>query len=121
MDRRDFVSLAGLAGVGSLIGPRLADASALRPASSSSMVVGCQRSPTDARRLDHFKRHGVDHICGYPPGGETDAAAWTVESLSRLRELCEAHGVLLDMIEFPMMTSESIEPSTRKAIMLGRE
>ena len=85
------------------------------------MVVGCQRSPTDARRLDHFKRHGVEHICGFPPDGDTDPAAWTVESLTKLRELCEAHGVALDMIEFPTMTSASIDGSRRaRASCWGR-
>ncbi len=73
------------------------------------MVVGCQRSPTDARRLDHFKRHGVEHICGFPPDGDTNPGAWTVESLTKLRELCEAHGVALDMIEFPTLSSASID------------
>ena len=97
-------------------------------------VLGCQRAPTDATRLDYFKRHGVEHICGFPPEGETDPAAWTVESLAKLRERCEAHGVALDMIEFPTMSSASIDrrstqhaanpqrPSgTGKGIMLARE
>jgi len=133
MKRRDFVSLAGMAGVGSLVRPALPIA---RPAvvAASSMVVGCQRSPTDARRLDHFKRHGVEHICGFPPDGDTDPVAWTVESLTKLRELCEAHGVALDMIEFPMLSSASIDAlspqhaasppraaGAGKGIMLGKE
>src|SRR6187399_2331307 len=103
MKRRDFMSMAGMAGVGSLVRPALPGT---RPAvvAASSMVVGCQRSPTDARRLDHFKRHGVEHICGFPPDGDTNPGAWTVESLTKLRELCEAHGVALDMIEFPTLS-----------------
>jgi mannonate dehydratase len=84
------------------------------------MVVGCQRAPTDARRLQHFKRHGVDHICGYP--AETDGpAGWTAEALRRLRELCESHGVTLAMVEFPTLSSVAIDQSARKAIMLGKE
>ncbi len=97
------------------------------------MVAGCQRAPTDARRLQHFKRHGVDHICGYP-GNEDDPASWSVESLTRLRELCESHGVALDMVQFPTLSSASIDrlsaqhaanpqrtSTSGKAIMLGKD
>ena len=132
MNRRDFVSSAGLAGLGSLVRP--SPVSASEPAiASSSMVVGCQRSPTDAPRLDYFKRHGVEHICGYPPNDQ-DSASWSVESLSKLRELCEAHGVALDMVQFPTLSSASIDALSPqhaanpkgaagdgKGIMLGRE
>jgi mannonate dehydratase len=130
--RRDFVSLAGMAGVGSLVRPALPSARSAVVA-ASSMVVGCQRSPTDARRLGHFKRHGVEHICGFPPDGDTPGA-WTVESLTKLRELCEAHGVALDMVEFPTLSSASIDTRSPqhaanpqraagvgKGIMLGKE
>jgi mannonate dehydratase len=84
------------------------------------MVVGCQRAPTDARALQFFKRHAVDHICGYPSRLE-ERASWTRESLSRLRDACERHGVALDMVQFPFLASNPIEPDARKAIMLGRE
>jgi mannonate dehydratase len=139
MKRRRFVSLAGLAGLGALAGPGVAAARAgsqaapPRTAGGRGPVLGCQRSPTDARRLQHFKRHGVDHICGYPPD-EHDPARWSVDSLSRLRDLCEAHGVSLDMVQFPMLSSASIDrtsrqhavnptggPVVRKGIMLGQE
>ncbi len=83
------------------------------------------------QRLQHFKRHGVDHICGYP-ANESDPASWSVESLSKLRELCESHGVSLDMVQFPMLSSASIDrlsqqhqmvqsTSYGKAVMLGRD
>jgi mannonate dehydratase len=129
MKRREFVSLAGLAGVGVLAcgdqgsaQSRAADTAGRSPTRSirSSMVAGCQRAPTDRRRLEHFKRHGVDHICGYPPN-ENDAASWTVASLSRLRDLCESHGVSLDMVQLPSLSSASIDTSSKKAIMLGKD
>ena len=84
------------------------------------MVVGCQRGPTDSRLLQHFKRHGVDHVCGYP-AREDDPASWTRDSLARLHDLCEAHGVTLAMTQFPALSSSSIDASPRKGIMLGRE
>jgi mannonate dehydratase len=119
MKRREFVSVAGISGAATLTSPWRAGAVPGSP-SRASMVVGCQRAPTDARRLQHFKRHGVDHICGYPPEGD-GPAAWTAESLRRLRELCESHGVTLAMVEFPTLSSVSADQSARKAIMLGQE
>jgi mannonate dehydratase len=133
MRRREFVSLSGLAGLGAMVpAPGFRDA-AREPATAAGPVVGCQRPPTDARRLQHFKRHGVDHICGFPPNPD-EPASWSAESLSKLRELCESHGVALDMIQFPSLSSASIDrlsqqhplvqqaPATgRKGIMLGKE
>ena len=57
MKRRDFLSTPALAA--------LAEA-APAPAQSGGrkralMKLGCQSSPTDARRLQFFKRHGVKH------------------------------------------------------------
>jgi mannonate dehydratase len=119
MNRREFVSLAGVAGAAALANGREAS-SAPAPVSRATMVVGCQRAPTDARRLQHFKRHGVDHICGYPANRD-DPAAWTVEGLQRLRDLCDSHGVALEMVEFPTLSSDAIDHSTQKGIMLGKE
>src|SRR5512143_1180275 len=96
---------------------RDASVSATRPA---RMVVGCQRAPTDEQALMFFKRHAVDHICGYPPRGAS-RESWSAEALSRLRERCESQGVALDMVEFPFLGSNPITPTARKAIMLGRE
>jgi mannonate dehydratase len=132
MKRREFVSIAGLAGAAALARPGLAAAPQPRPA-RATMVVGCQRSPTDPRRLQHFKRHGVDHICGYP-GNEDDPRSWSVESLSKLRDLCNSHGVSLAMVQFPTLSSASIDRLSQqhaanptraathgKAIMLGKD
>ena len=67
-----------------------------------------------------FRRHGVEHICGYPDR-EEDRSGWSVDALKRLRERCEKHGVALDMVQFPFMSSVSLERSTRKAIMMAQE
>jgi mannonate dehydratase len=87
---------------------------------TARMVLGCQRAPTDARALAFFKRHAVDHICGYPANKDA-REGWTKDALSRLRDLCQSHGVSLDMLEFPFMASNAIDATARKAIMLGRE
>jgi mannonate dehydratase len=84
------------------------------------MVLGCQRAPTDDRALMFFKRHAVEHICGYPPN-EDQREAWTTLSLTRLRERCESHGIALDMVQFPFMSSSAIDSPTGKAVMTGRE
>lgn len=134
MRRRHFITVAGIGGVGAALpagaAARQAPASASR---STGPVLGCQRGPTDQRRLQHFKRHGVEHICGYPEPA-ADPASWTVEALTALRERCAAQGVSLDMVEFPMLSSASIDnltpqhemnprlaPGLGKAIMLGRD
>ncbi len=137
MRRRQFVSLTGLAGLGALVPRAAAGAAGAQPtaaaASAGGPVLGCQRAPTDLRRLQHFKRHGVDHICGYPDS-EADPASWTVESLMKLRERCQAQGVSLEMVQFPMLSSASIDRMSAqhdmnpqlvaglgKAIMLGKD
>jgi len=134
MKRRQFVTISGLAGLGAIAPSGSARAEQRAPSGrSTGPVLGCQRGPTDLRRLQHFKRHGVDHICGYPENG-ADPASWTVESLSALRDRCAAQGVSLDMVEFPMLSSASIDnmtpqhemnprlaPGLGKAIMLGKD
>jgi mannonate dehydratase len=111
MNRRSFLSLGGL---GSL---RFGVAEA---AVRARMHVGSQLGPTSDEMLEYFKRHGVDHICGYPPGSE-ERGDWTIDVLARLRERCAAHGVSLDMVQFPFMSSSHVDRARRRAIMLGQE
>lgn len=134
MKRRQFVTLAGLAGLGAVVPTGASEGqNASESDRSTGPVLGCQRAPTDTRRLQHFKRHGVDHICGYPDN-EADPASWTVEALTKLRERCAAEGLALDMVQFPMLSSASIDRMTGqhdmnpqlvaglgKAIMLGKD
>ena len=78
-------------------------------AKPARMVLGCQRAPTDERALMFFKRHAVDHICGFPTRAE-GREGWSADAFPRLRDLCEHHGVALDMIEFPFMASNPTTP-----------
>ena len=95
------------------------DASAA-PAEKIKMHVGCQRGPTTAQSLDYFNRHGVEHICGYPPDPGPDGH-WSVDDLKRTKDFCQAHGVSLDMVALPFLSSSHIDHERRGAIMLAAE
>jgi mannonate dehydratase len=122
LNRRTFISVIGATAAApprtALGGGRANTAS--RPPPHARMTVGCQRSPTDEQMLMFWRRHGVEHICGYPDR-EEESQSWTADALRRLRERCEKHGVSLDMVQFPFMSSASIDRSGRKAIMMGQE
>jgi mannonate dehydratase len=124
MKRRQFLSLAGATtalaggiGVSALDGPASADETPRRK--PVKMYVGTQRGPTTPRMLEYFKRHGVDHICGYPPD-PGKRGHWTVEDLKKTRDLCEKHGITLDMVALPFLTSSHIDREKRGAIMFGK-
>ena len=116
MKRREFLSLTGLAAATAGCGGLQFAASGRT--NKVKMHVGTQRSPTNAPRLQYFKRHGVDHICGYPPH-PGERGYWTVEELEKTRELCEEHGVTLSMVALPFLTSSHIDRERRGAIMLA--
>jgi mannonate dehydratase len=121
--RREFVSLMGaVAGAASLDRQHAQATTTPTPTSTRArMVLGCQRAPTDATMLKNFKRHAVDHICGFPADREKPES-WTVDSLKRLRELVESQGVMLEMVELPLMSSSNIDRNERdKAVMLAKE
>ena len=122
MERRQFLSLAGPTAIAGLV----SDATVAQPASAAegqqrrpvSMYVGSQRGPTAPRMLQFLKRHGVDHVCGYPPR-PGERGYWSVEDLRKTRDTCEQHGITLDMVALPFLTSSHIDGERRGAIMLG--
>ena len=63
VSRRDLIRGAVPTAAALMTGAPAETRAATKPA---RMVVGCQRAPTDDRALMFFKRHAVDHICGYP-------------------------------------------------------
>ena len=123
MKRRTFMAVAGVAAASARCGGALqAGPNKQRQDRSQKpvkMFVGSQRGPTNARMLQYFKRHGVDHICGYPPD-PGERGYWTVEDLEKTRELCEKHGISLDMVALPLLSSSHIDRERRGAIMLGK-
>lgn len=125
MKRRNFLSLAALSA--GAAGCGLSTGHADSPESKNQaqapkpvrMYVGTQRRPTDPKMLQYIKRHGVDHICGYPPD-PGERGYWTVEELEQTKELCEKHGITLDMVALPFLASSHIDREKRGAIMLGK-
>ena len=121
MQRREFLmTTAGTAGlaVSCASTPHSPSGQASDPPRPLRMHVGTQRSPTSPELLQFFKRHGVDHCCGYPPNPGT-RGYWTPEDVAKTRELCEKHGVRLPMVALPFLTSSHIDREKRGAIMLA--
>jgi mannonate dehydratase len=123
MKRREFLTAAGVTLVAAgrdQSTPHAETPNATpKPANPVKMHVGCQRGPTSPAMLRVFKQHGVEHICGYPPN-PGPRGHWSVEELERTRDLCRAHGVHLDMVALPFLTSSHIDHEKRGAIMLGQ-
>ena len=117
--RREFISMAaaGAAVTGRPIGAAGAGPTPQRK--RALMKLGCQSSPTDAKRLQFFARHGVNNICGYP-----DRAAGrdysTVEELVQLKERAAKYGVSVDWSRRRSSRPATSTARERPAIMLGQ-
>lgn len=120
MDRRTFLA-AGGAALGAL--DRSTAAEAKRPAvprAKLRMHLGTQRGPTTPEMLDYFKRQGVEAVCAWPPVSP-ERGYWTREDLEGTRDLCQEHGLTMEMVplSFPFITH--IDRTQRGAIMLAEE
>jgi mannonate dehydratase len=116
MNRRQLLSATAAGVAGQALATRPLLAAAGPPA---TLKLGCQSGPTSDERLQFFKRHSVEHICGYPEDSG-DKGYYSVEDLSKLKERCDKHGVSLDMIAPPFLASSHIDRTKRPAIMLGQ-
>lgn len=121
MQRRDFL---GLSATLALAEKRAEAAIALAPAqrslgasSRARMKAGTQHGASDDI-LRVLAALGVNHICGPLPSRKLDEA-WSVESLSRLRERVESFGISLDMLPLPL-SSVYITRAEHPNIMLGK-
>ena len=126
MDRRNFLTTSGgVAGAAALAGCQPPTETAeSRPTAAEKPVrlyVGSQRPTTD-EWLSLHKRHGVNHVCAsLPRPPYPERGYFTAEELIQLREKCEAHGVVADMLTAPFLPSSHIDREKRGDIMLGNE
>ena len=128
MNRREFVRLAGSgmslgalaeAAVSSRLSSEAAGSASLQTVPGKArMKAGTQHGDSDSilRVLAGF---GVNHICSRLPSPKMDQA-WSVESLSRLKERVESFGIALDMVPLPLSSYE-ISRSENPAILLGKD
>ncbi len=113
MDRRCFlggVAASGAAASTSAAAPK-------RPARKALMKVGTQHSDSD-EALKVMAAFGVNHICSGLPSRNFDEK-WSAESLLRLRERVESHGLKLEMVPLPL-SSAYITQHENPNIMLGK-
>jgi mannonate dehydratase len=128
MNRREFVKLAG-AGmpVAALAEAVVSAQQAQAPAKSGivapttspkvKMKVGTQHGHSDAI-LRACAAYGVNNICSGLPSAKVDEA-WSVDGLSKLRDVVASHGISLDMVPLPMSSSD-ISRAELPAIYLGK-
>jgi mannonate dehydratase len=112
MNRREFVRLTGT-GVAATtaLAEHLVEAqvartpSTAKPAASSKarMKVGTQHGDSD-EILKMMAAFGCNNICSRLPSDKMDES-WSVESLTRLRERVESHGLTLDVVPLPLSSS----------------
>ncbi len=118
MDRRGFLAAGSCAAwVGELGGASRVPST---PERGGRMHLGTQQGPPTAEMFDYFRRHGVEGICASPPA-TGKRGAFTADDLSRLREQCERHGLVLEMVALPFLGSSHIDHERRGAILLGEE
>src|ERR1017187_7122835 len=103
INRRQFVSIPAVA----LAVPRLPAAPA-----PAQIKLGCQSEPSDEKHFGYFARYGVRNICAYP-------ATTAVDDLKRVRDLAASHGISVDCIGAPFLTSSHIDKEKHPAIMLA--
>src|SRR5438045_2223054 len=72
------------------------------------LKLGCQRRPTTAEGVQVWQRFGVTHVCGGPGPKNPARGYWTVEELSKVRDLCEKAGIALAMMWEPFLNSSHI-------------
>jgi mannonate dehydratase len=82
-----------------------------------NMKVGTQHGDSE-EILRACAAFGVNNICSALPSRKMDEA-WSVESLTKLRERVALHGITLEMVPLPMSSAE-ISRAEMPAIFLGQ-
>jgi len=128
MNRRKFVRLAGAGAPAAALAEAVVSAQQARSPASSGVVapttspkvkmkVGTQHGDSE-EILRACAAFGVHNICSELPSRRMDEA-WSVESLTKLRDRVASHGITLDMVPLPM-SSEEISKAEMPAIFLGQ-
>jgi mannonate dehydratase len=128
MNRREFVGMAAAGVPAAALAEAVVSAQqAQSPATSgivapttsprAKMKVGTQHGDSE-EILRACAAFGVHNICSALPSRQMDEA-WSVESLTRLRERVASHKITLDMVPLPMSSSE-ISRAEMPAIFLGQ-
>ena len=114
MDRREFVRLTGGGMAASAIAETVVSA---QQAQSPALAKGAQKAGqkvlfkvgtgggTSVDSLKLLSTYGVNNVTGGTASRRMDEA-WSVDSLSRRRDLAASYGVSLDMLSLPMSSSE---------------
>jgi mannonate dehydratase len=84
------------------------------------LKLGCQKRPTTAEGVLVWQRFGVTDVRGGPEPKDPPRGYWTVEELSKVRDLCEKAGITLQMMWEPFLHSAHIDTVDRPAILLGK-
>ncbi|HVS34687.1 MAG TPA: mannonate dehydratase [Gemmataceae bacterium] len=113
MDRRTFLTTAA---AGAAVLTARADEPP-KPEKKPRMKVGHQGHSSDAD-LKVLAALGVQHICSALPSRKLDDA-WSVDSLSKLRDRVEKAGAHLDMVPLPM-SSSLVTGAENPNILLGK-
>ena len=114
MKRRSFLEIPAALAALPLAAKAAPDKATSKPV---LMKVGTQHSMEEPV-LKVMSSFGVKNICGTLPSKTLDAN-WSVESLKRLRERIEAHGISLDCLPLPL-SSSYITKSESPNVMLGK-
>lgn len=125
MDRRTLLRRLSLGLAGATLASEQVEAAGAAPdeprppARAGRLKLGCQKSPTTEELVQSWARFGVTHVCGCPEDRSPERGYWTVEELAPVRDLCEAAGLVLEMVWEPFLRSSHIDGVDRPAIMLG--
>src|SRR5437763_6526987 len=127
MNRREFVRLAAAGLPAGAVAEAMVSAQVARSPAASGIVapttspkikmrVGTQHGHSDDI-LRACAAFGVNNICSGLPSATLNEA-WSVDSMSRLRDLVASHGISLDMVPLPM-SSVDISRAGMPAIYLA--
>jgi len=116
IDRRTFLSTATATGVAAAASCSRGEQppSAAVERKPIRMHVGTQRrGDLSPEHLQFIKRHGVDHMAGWPLDAKEDTLA---DDLARAKETCAKQGLSLDIAQVQLLAGAPVA-----AILLGKD